>query len=365
MPIARRINRLPMPRLRQSSSTASGPRSKAGRPGPAQTCQSRTVPTTFPSCSAISDSPAAGLRSSRSRSAVFSNRDGPQTQLSNCSRASTSRQVSLRIVTTAHSIRPLSASSVCKRLVVGAGVTPAPVTIGCGNLNMEGLQRREAVESDRRIGRRVGTGPFDQHFVADLKAYRQRVRHLFVEHVGRIAGRSCKHAWAELAIARSSDGIADRLVYGFGKAAEFADVEIDPAHVVVLALLRDEHDLGLDRTGIADQPAARLDNSLWDAVAEMAPQRAEDRRAVGFHRRHVLEVLGRKTAAQVDHRQRHAALAAFAEYSRRGCERPVPGMRVTLLGADVERDAVSFETKLMGMLEHVGRHGRLAAELPR
>src|ERR1700722_19669458 len=31
----------------------------------------------------------------------------------------------------------------------------------------------------------------------------------------------------------------------------------------------------------------------------------------------------------------------------------------------MERDAVGLEAKTMGMLEHVDRHGRLAAELPR
>ena len=95
------------------------------------------------------------------------------------------------------------------------------------------------------------------------------------------------------------------------------------------------------------------------------PQRAEDRRAVGLHRRHVLQVLGRETAAQIDHRQRHAALAAVAEHRGRRGERPVPGMRVALLRADVERDAVSLKAQSVRVLEHVDRHGRLAAELAR
>src|SRR6476620_10993027 len=106
------------------------------------------------------------------------------------------------------------------------------------------------------------------------------------------------------ASAQGADRIADRFVHRLGEAAELADVEVDPAHVIVLALLGDEHDLGLDHAGIADHAAARLDDGLWDAVAEMPPQRAEDRRAVGLHRRHVLEVLGRKSAAQINHRQR-------------------------------------------------------------
>jgi hypothetical protein len=35
--------------------------------------------------------------------------------------------------------------------------------------DVEGLQRREAVEGDRGVGRRVGAGALDQHLVADLQ----------------------------------------------------------------------------------------------------------------------------------------------------------------------------------------------------
>ena len=60
-----------------------------------------------------------------------------------------------------------------------------------------------------------------------------------------------------------------------------------------------------------------------------------------------------------------AALAAFAEDGRRRGERPVPGVRVALLRADMERDAVGVEAEPMGVLEHVDRHRGLAAELAR
>ena len=46
-------------------------------------------------------------------------------------------------------------------------------------------------------------------------------------------------------------------------------------------------------------------------------------------------------------------------------QRPIPGVDVVLLGADVERDAVGDEAKLMGVLQHVRGHGGLAAELAR
>ena len=87
--------------------------------------------------------------------------------------------------------------------------------------------------------------------------------------------------------------------------------------------------------------------------------------AVGLHRRHVLEVLGRETAAQIDHGEVHAALAALLEHGGRGGERAVPGVLVALLGTDMERDAMRLESELEGVLQHVHGHGRLAAEFAR
>ena len=62
-----------------------------------------------------------------------------------------------------------------------------------------GLQRREAVEGDRRVGRRIGAGALDQHLVADLQADRQLIRLLLVQHVGRVAGRAGEHAGCRFA----------------------------------------------------------------------------------------------------------------------------------------------------------------------
>src|SRR5579864_9779741 len=76
-------------------------------------------------------------------------------------------------------------------------------------LDVERLQRRKAVEGHGRVGRRIGAGAFDQHLVADLEAYRQRIRHLLVQHVGRIAGRAGEYARPELAAAAGADRIAD------------------------------------------------------------------------------------------------------------------------------------------------------------
>ena len=67
---------------------------------------------------------------------------------------------------------------------------------------------------------------------------------------------------------RGADRIADRLVDGLGQAMELADVEIDPAHLVLGRALGDQHHLGLDHAGIADEAAARLDDGLRNGVAK-------------------------------------------------------------------------------------------------
>ena len=59
-------------------------------------------------------------------------------------------------------------------------------------------------------------------------------------------------------------------------------------------------------------------------------------------------------------RSAHSRKIAEAE-----AERLVPGFRVALLRADMERHAIGFEAEAMGMLEHVHRHLGHAAELAR
>src|SRR5271165_1955991 len=72
------------------------------------------------------------------------------------------------------------------------------------------LQRREAVEGDGRVSRRIRARSLDQHLVADLQADRQVVRLLLVHHVNRVAGRAGKHAGAEpVAVAWGLDRIPD------------------------------------------------------------------------------------------------------------------------------------------------------------
>src|SRR5882672_9930577 len=112
---------------------------------------------------------------------------------------------------------------------------------------------------------------------------------------------------------RGADGVADRLVHRLGETAELADVEIYPAHLVLVALPGDQDDFGLDDAGIADHAASRLDDGLRDLVAEVLAQRTEDRPAVLHDRRNVLEVFCRESAAHVDPGQVDAALRAVTE----------------------------------------------------
>src|SRR6266849_7670796 len=97
----------------------------------------------------------------------------------------------------------------------------------------------------------------------------------------------------------------------------------------------------------------------------MLAQRPEYGISVGFHGRHLLEVPGRKAAAEIDHCELNAALRAGAENRRRRLERLVPSLRATLLGADVEGHAMGVETEPVGVFKHVDRHRQVAAELAR
>src|SRR5215475_7343036 len=58
------------------------------------------------------------------------------------------------------------------------------------SLDADRLERREAVEGDRRVGRRVGAGRQDLDLVAGPQRQRQLVFGLLVQDVGRVAGRA-------------------------------------------------------------------------------------------------------------------------------------------------------------------------------
>src|SRR5262245_66501751 len=118
------------------------------------------------------------------------------------------------------------------------------------------------------------------------------------------------------------------LVHGLTDPMELANIEIDPAHLVFGAALGDQHHLGLDHAGIANEAAAGLHDRLRDGVAEVTAQRAEDRLAVRLELRGLAHIAGREAAAEIDHGEIDPALAAAAEDRGRGGERPVPGLDV-------------------------------------
>src|SRR6185437_15453545 len=109
------------------------------------------------------------------------------------------------------------------------GWKPPPARQGNPLLNHVGFKRREAVEADSRIGRRIGARSLDQHLTADLETDRQQIRLPFVKNIDRVAGRPGDDARLPFVIVeRRAYWIADHLVHRFGQSVELADVEIDP-----------------------------------------------------------------------------------------------------------------------------------------
>ena len=129
------------------------------------------------------------------------------------------------------------------------------------------------------------------------------------------------------------------------KSVELADVEINPPHRVGSWLF-----LEMSTTSASMMPALptmpRPGSMMVSGmlVAEVLAQRAEDRLAVALHGRDVFQVLGRKSAAEVDHLKHDAALGQVLED---GIEAEAKAHRPTsvgllLLRADVERQAIGL-----------------------
>src|SRR5262249_47088455 len=195
-----------------------------------------------------------------------------------------------------------------------------------------GSQRRKTVESYRRICSGIRASPFDQHRIANLEADRQLVRPLLIEDVGTVAGRSGKDARPDLVpIPRRANGITDGFVQRLSQAAEPPNVQIDPARLVLVPLLRDETHLRLDHAGVADQTATGLDDSFWDAISEVLAQCAKDGATVGLDRWNFAYVLGREAAAEIHHGKIDAAIRAGAEDRGRRLQRLVPCLGTALL----------------------------------
>src|SRR6185437_15156636 len=227
------------------------------------------------------------------------------------------------------------------------------------------LERREAVEADRRVARRIGAGRQDLDLVADREIERQLVLGSLVEDVGAVAGRAGDHRRADGAAARRPDAVLDALVHRLGQPGELADVEIDPALLVVIALLGDKHDLALDDSGIADQRAAGLDDDLGQGVAEMPGDRPHHRRAIARDAGHAAVVARGKAAADIDHAQGDVGLGEQREHARGAADGAVPLRQVGLLRADMEGDAIGLQTKVARLAQEIDGHLGRAAELAR
>src|SRR3546814_3549812 len=73
------------------------------------------------------------------------------------------------------------------------------------------LERRKAVETDRRVGRGVRAGAEDFKLVADREAERQLITGTVIEHVHLIAGRPGEHDRTKrTAVLRRADAVLDR-----------------------------------------------------------------------------------------------------------------------------------------------------------
>ena len=164
---------------------------------------------------------------------------------------------------------------------------------------------------------------------------------------------------------RGAEGVFDGLALGLGQAAEAPDVEIDPAHRIILRLAGDENDFAGNDAGIAHHEAAGLDHHLRQVVAEMLGHRTHDGHAEIVDRRHFGAVAHRIAAAEIDHAQLHPGLLQVGEQHGDAGNRAFIRRRAGLLAADMERDAIGVEAKAARLHHQVARHLQLAAELAR
>src|SRR5262249_20255384 len=149
---------------------------------------------------------------------------------------------------------------------------------------------------------------------------------------------------------------------GFRKPVELADIEIDPAQLVLGRAFGNQDHLGLDDAGIADEAPARFHDGLRYGVAEVPAQRPEYGAAIRFELGGLAHIAGGKPAAEIDHGKVDPALGAAAENRGGRSKRPVPCFNIVLLGTHVEGNAVGHEPASLRKLEDIGRVVRLTAE---
>ena len=138
-----------------------------------------------------------------------------------------------------------------------------------------GAQRLETVEPHRRVRGGVGAGRHQLDPVADSQISWKLVAGPVVEDVRAVtrwAGEDDRLQRPVLAGDR--DAVTDGLLERLGEPVEHADVQIDPASLVIGGAAGDQHDLGLDQSGFTDQVASGFDQDLsGERMAQVRIQR--------------------------------------------------------------------------------------------
>src|ERR1700729_835754 len=99
--------------------------------------------------------------------------------------------------------------------------------------------------------------------VTDAQIRRKLVAALVVEDVGAVTRWASQDHWFQPpGPARRPDAVPDRLFERLGKSVEHADIQVDPASLVISGAARDQYDLRLDQAGLADQVTSGFDQDL-------------------------------------------------------------------------------------------------------
>src|SRR3954452_17332187 len=160
---------------------------------------------------------------------------------------------------------------------------------------------------------------------------------MLVENVGAVAGRAGENDRnGGPRTSRRLDAVLNAFAHRLGKPGELADVEVHPALAAAVALIRDQHNLALDRACVANQRTARLDDDLGQAVAEMPGQRVGNGPRISLDAGDLAAIPGWKSAADIDHAQIDVGLGEQREHACHGANRTVPLRKVSLLRTDME-----------------------------
>lgn len=210
----------------------------------------------------------------------------------------------------------------------------------------------------------VGTGAEDAHAVAFAEVEGEMVGVALIEDVGAVAGGTGEDDGGGGSGASADvDGVTDGFVHGFRETAELAAIEIDPTNGVLLGLTGDEDDFGFNDAGFGDEVAAGFDHDVRERGTEVAAEGLGDGVAVSLGGGDGGGVLGRKATTEVEGGEMDAGGAEAAEEEGGEGDGVLPGVRIGLLGADVEGEAVGDEAEGGGGAEELEGHFRVAAEL--